>query len=115
VFSTEPTSLGTVLHETGHAPFGLPDEYCCDGGYYEPAPHPTMYDTLAECEADAPALGRTAADCRTITDSRPTPPKVWYTSEPTPNDLMNRDRRPPQAGDIRRMNWFFDNCDDGKC
>ena len=114
VFSTEPTSLGTVLHETGHSPFGLADEYCCDGGYFENPPNANMFDTLADCQSDAPALGRTASDCRTVTD--PGPPAVsWFLSEPTPNDLMNSDRRPPQAADIRRMNWFFGNCDTGKC
>jgi hypothetical protein len=115
LFSTEPTSLGTALHETGHAPFGLADEYCCDGGYFENPPNPNMFDTLAECQADAPTLGRVAADCRTVTDTRPTPPKDWFLSEPTPNDLMNADQRPPQAADIRRMDWFFGNCDAGKC
>jgi hypothetical protein len=115
VFSTEPTSLGTVLHETGHSPFGLADEYCCDGGYFEAAPNPDLWDTLAECQADAPTLGRVASDCRTITDSRPTPAVNWFTSEPTPNDLMNGDRKPPQAADIRRMDWFFANCRAGTC
>ena len=115
VFSTEPTSLGTVLHETGHAAFGLADEYCCDGGYFENSPFPDLWDTLAECQSDAPALGRTAADCRTITDPRPATPKNWFTSEPTPNDLMNASRRPPQAADIRRADWLFGNCAAGNC
>ncbi len=114
VFSTEPTSLGTVLHESGHSPFGLADEYCCDGGYFENGPNPNMFDSMAECQADAPGLGRMASACRTVTD--PGPPSVsWFLSEPTPNDLMNSDRRPPQAADIRRMNWFMDNCRAGKC
>ena len=60
-------------------------------------------------------LGRTAAAGRTVTDSRPTPAKNWFLSEPTPNDLMNADRRPPQAADLRRMTWYFDNCAAGKC
>jgi hypothetical protein len=115
VFSAEPGSLATALHETGHQPFGLADEYCCDGGYFENAPNPNLWDTLAECQADAPELGRTAADCRTVTDTRPDPDVDWFLSDPTPNDLMNLDRRPPQAADIRRMNWFIDNCDSGKC
>lgn len=115
VFSSEPGSLATVLHETGHSPFGLADEYCCDGGYFENAPNPNMWDTLAECQADAPALGRAATDCRTVTDTRPDPDRNWFLSEPTPNDLMNSNRRPPQAADIRRMDWFIDNCESGKC
>jgi hypothetical protein len=58
VFSTEPTSLGTVLHETGHSPFGLADESCCDGGYWEQSVHPNLHNTLAGCQADAPRLRR---------------------------------------------------------
>ncbi|WP_109211768.1 MULTISPECIES: hypothetical protein [Microbacterium] len=112
MFTSEPTSLGTVLHETGHSPFGLPDEYCCDGGYWENTPNPTMFDTQAECEADAPNLGRTAADCRSIAE---TDGPTWWVSEPDPDDLMNSDRRPPRAGDIRRMDWFLTECLDGNC
>ncbi len=115
VFSSEPDSLGTILHETGHSPFDLADEYCCDGGYFEQGPFPDLWDTLAECQGDAPSLGRVAGDCRTITDPRPDPDKDWFTSEPTPGDLMNADRRPPQAADIRRMDWYFGQCRDGQC
>jgi hypothetical protein len=114
-FSSEPSSLGTVLHETGHSPFGLADEYCCDGGYFETADVPDLWDTLAECQADAPTLGgRVAGDCRTIAATGP-PAANWYTSEPNTTDLMNADRRPPQAADIRRMDWKFGQCRDGKC
>ncbi|WP_433222893.1 hypothetical protein ACQP00_24700 [Dactylosporangium sp. CS-047395] len=115
VFSAEPGSLGTVLHETGHAPFGLADEYCCDGGYFENPPFPNLWDSRGECQTDAPDLGRTPADCRTITDSRPNPAQNWSLSEPDNTDLMNSDRRPPQAADIRRMDWFIANCVAGKC
>lgn len=113
-FSSEPTSLGTVLHETGHSPFGLADEYCCDGGYFETPEVPDVWDTLPECQADAPALGRVAGDCRTIAATGP-PATNWYTSEPNTTDLMNNDRRPPQAADIRRMDWKLGQCRDGKC
>lgn len=116
LFSAEPASLGTTLHETGHAPFGLPDEYCgpCDGGYWENTPNATMWDTLAECQTDAPSLGRVASDCRQITDVDP-PNGTFWTSEPDITDLMNSDRHPPQAGDIRRIDWYFTECLDGSC
>jgi hypothetical protein len=120
LFSSGPTLLSTVLHETGHAVFALPDEYCresgnrCDGGYWENPEKPSLYDTNAECVADAPDLGRTAAQCRSFTTAQ-TPPMTWFLSEPTPNDLMNVDQRPPQAADIRRMDWVFNNCAAGMC
>lgn len=49
--TTEPTSFGAVVHESGHALFDLPDEYCCDGGYGKL--HPVMYGELRGCERDA--------------------------------------------------------------
>jgi hypothetical protein len=36
--TSEPTSFNTIVHEASHAVFGLPDEYCCDGGYWERRP-----------------------------------------------------------------------------
>lgn len=114
VFSVEPTSLKVVLHESGHSPFGMADEYCCDGGYFENPPNPNLFDMLPECQMDAPALGRVAGDCRSFTDTRPNPDQVWSLSDPNANDLM-KDNGPPQAGDIRRMDWFFTNCVAGQC
>jgi len=111
LFSSEPTSLAVVLHETGHQPFGMADEYCCDGGYFENPPNPNLWDSLAECQSDAPDLGRVAGDCRTFTDTGGTD---WMLSDPAANDLMN-DNGLPQAGDLRRMNWFYGNCVAEKC
>ncbi|MBV1850568.1 M64 family metallopeptidase [Catellatospora tritici] len=114
LFSTEPTFLSTVLHETGHAAFGLADEYCresgniCDGGYFENRPFPNLFDTLAECQAEAP----NAAACRSFTDINS---RTWSLSDPSPNDLMNVDQRPPQGADIARMDWKFNNCITGLC
>ncbi len=39
----------------------------------------------------------------------------FWSSEPDVTDLMNSDRRPPQAADIRRMDWFVDKCRQAKC
>lgn len=49
--TSEPTSFRTVVHESSHALFNLPDEYCCDGGYRNKPP--VMYPTSASCNADA--------------------------------------------------------------
>lgn len=114
LFTTEPDSLGTVLHETGHSPFGLADEYAGDGGYFENSPFPNLYDTLAECQDDAPSLGRVAADCQTITNTVPDPDVDWFKPDPIPDDLMDS-RRPPNASDIRRIDWYFDQCRAENC
>ena len=60
-----------MVHETGHSPFGLLDEYCCDGGYWQADDLPNVYGSLAECIADIPSLRdfdatRSPADCREI-------------------------------------------------
>ena len=116
VFSAEPDSLGTVLHETGHSPFGLADEYGTDGGYFQTPEVPDVFTSLAGCQADAPALGRVASDCRTwVSTNAATKGQSFFTSEPDTTDLMNQDRRPPQAADVRRMDWKFQQCRDGKC
>lgn len=47
--SAEPTSFRTVVHESGHALFGLPDEY--NGGVIWAVP-PVTYNTQAACNAD---------------------------------------------------------------
>ena len=114
VFSTEFGSVATMLHETGHAPFGLADEYSGDGGYFSNGPNPNLYTSLASCQSDAPNLGRPASACRSITQTTVQPNMAWFLSDPAANDLMNT-RRPPNGSDIRRMNWFIANCQTGGC
>lgn len=49
--TSEPNSFRTIVHESSHALFNLPDEYCCDGGYRTFSP--IMYTTQAACLNDA--------------------------------------------------------------
>jgi hypothetical protein len=57
------TSL--LLHETGHLPFGLDDEYCCsyactnkcDGSYGQADPYPNVYYSQQACLDDKLAKG----------------------------------------------------------
>ena len=52
LFSTPAYSPKVVVHETGHKIFGMADEYCCDGGYWQPSdPYPNIYETKASCQA----------------------------------------------------------------
>ena len=48
--TVEPTAYRAIVHETGHALFGLPDEYCCDGFYSESPP--ILYRTRRACRRD---------------------------------------------------------------
>jgi hypothetical protein len=107
-----------VLHETGHTPFGLADEYPPDGGYWQPNPHPNIYADrnlrpthLVKCSEDALTLGRPASACRRVVDDIPF---FFWTSEPTSNDLMN-DNGTAQAADIRRIKWMFRRCEAARC
>jgi hypothetical protein len=112
LFTTPPWAPRTLLHETGHSPFGLSDEYPNQKtAYFEPNPYPNIYDTAVECWTDAINLGRVANDCRSFMSASGA---TWFTSEPPSNDLMN-DNKAPQAADIRRINWLFDKCDIGQC
>jgi len=122
-FTSEPGSFGTILHETGHRPFGLADEYCCDGGYFQNEPFPNLYDLPTPspsipsltCSEDAPNLGKTPADCRAFEEEVPWWfNNQWYTTDPTSNDLMV-DQGQRQPHDDRRMNWLFDVCRGAGC
>ena len=48
--TAEPTSYRTIVHESSHAIFGLPDEYCCDSNYRTNVP--VLYATEAACMND---------------------------------------------------------------
>src|SRR5206468_1951443 len=84
-FSAQKGGFGVVRHETGHAPFGLSDEYCCDGGYWQPSTDPNLYSSQANCANDAPNVTRTASACHSITVNGG---GVWWTSDPASGDLM---------------------------
>jgi hypothetical protein len=53
LFSTEPTSFLTAVHESGHRPFGLADEYDRDGGYFTSDIFPNLFSSEEACNADA--------------------------------------------------------------
>jgi hypothetical protein len=123
-FSSIVDHPGTILHESGHGLFGLADEYCCDGGYFQTDTNPNIYHQSQNppnlpprllCGADAPDLGRTAADCRNFTE----PIDWWFDnhwsiSEPATDDLM-ADIGKPQAADIRRIEAVFAACLNAGC
>lgn len=111
-----------MLHEMGHAPFGLSDEYSNSDRttYFEARYLPNIYETRARCENDAPSVGKTT--CRQFFGntlfilSNGTPYRErWYTSDPPTNDLMVDDRD-PQDLDIRRIDdIFFRSCGGSGC
>lgn len=80
--TSEPTSYRTVVHESTHALFNIPDEYCCDGGYYS-AP-PVLYTSQASCTADA--ANAAWRNCQSFTASNGT---TWWRSEDSITDIMS--------------------------
>jgi hypothetical protein len=100
-----------VAHESGHQPFGLADEYCCNGGYI---PSTKVFSSQAACQADA--LAASAPDtCRQIADA--TGSVSWWrldSAATAGNDLMigNGDF---QAADTRAHESLFSKCRTAKC
>ena len=79
--TSEPTSYRTVVHESTHALFNIPDEYCCDGGYYV-AP-PVLYSSSANCNGDAASAAW--RNCSSFTANNGT---AWWRSEDNISDIM---------------------------
>ncbi len=63
VFGSSRFEPDTVVHETGHALFGLADEYCCKGGYWQGVECPNIFDSLANCQSYAVSNGLNPAFC----------------------------------------------------
>jgi hypothetical protein len=80
--TSEPTSYRTVVHESTHALFNIPDEYCCDGGYYS-AP-PVLYTSQAACTSDA--ANAAWRNCQSFMASNGT---TWWRSEDSITDIMS--------------------------
>jgi len=120
-FSSKATSTRIVLHESGHQPYGLADEYCCDGGYFQPDPYPNLCAEQSGCVAEIPDLQtwdtrlgvtpRTTASCTSLTSVGG---DDWWTSDSRVNDLMMNNST-PQGADYRRIQWIFDRCAAASC
>jgi hypothetical protein len=79
--TTGATGFRTVVHELSHAAFGLPDEYCCDGGYWHLPP--VLYNSQNGCLNDA--TNAAWRDCRSFTANSG---QTWWRSEGENADIM---------------------------
>lgn len=141
----EADRLQVIAHEAGHRPFGMADEYCCDGGYfssrrpflssdYNP-PYPNMFKSEGKCRDAALDRGYDPDACRDIVDAD-TDEDWWlwepnYRSEPDRaqrvRDLMQQtgaiepvegeftDRYDAGDSEVDRMGWFLSECVNGRC
>ena len=114
-----------VIHEAGHRPFGLADEYCdkregslgstCDGGYgFATQAFSNVFSSsvMISCADDAISENKDPTDCETWMDDKDRGPFSTY--DPVRNDLMS-DRGHAQFLDRRRIEGVLNNCPMGGC
>ena len=130
IFSADVTDLTIAVHEAGHSPFGLADEYPGDGGYFQTDEYPNLYHEMGPyqffhkvytgCVQDAPNLGRTEADCREINEEIDYWfDEDWYLSDPQLDFMAAKSDDSvallANASDIRRIEWVLSHCRAGNC
>jgi parallel beta-helix repeat protein len=116
---------GQVLHESGHAIFGLIDQYCGCTHYEQNTPTTNIWSSLSGCQSDATAQGWTGGSCTEINCATPTCPyfssvQDWWKYDPY--SLMDGSgflctganvctQSPDAFGEACtwRMNWAFNN------
>lgn len=131
--------LQIIAHEMGHRPFGLSDEYCCDGGYQSRGlfgpPFHNLFRNESGCRTNAADRGYDPDACRELFASG----RNWWLFEPDfviPNDrtseigdvMQNTGRekcgfdsnqtcRALRVGisEVDRLHWMLDECLDDKC
>ena len=124
-FTIRATAPGTIVHETGHAFFGLSDEYCCDGGTIATTwPHVNIFTAQQPCQDSASAHGVPTAACQQLTttalgvcgglDGAGNPvlgPTNNLWRQDTPPDLMGCGANNGAAGGVlcaARIGWVYD-------
>ena len=93
-----------LLHEIGHRPFGLADEYDSGGLYESSAPWQNVFNGGQACTTDALEMGKT---CRKIPYEYGL--NKYFTSDGQPDDIMV-DNRQLKDLDNRRIEKWFENC-----
>ena len=115
--------VNPFLHEAGHVPFGLADEYPNDGGYFQSPHRPNLFEDRDECLDDplvTSGVIPSALACERITEVfEGGGEDYWYVLDPSDtfaHDLM-RGAGTLQArpAELRRIHWLFNACLDGKC
>lgn len=108
-----------IVHETAHTLYGLQDEYCCNTRYKPQPCAPNIYGSLADCEADAAALGYPPSHCTQL-KYETTIYDIWRIDPSTePACIMgpnqNKESSVFRAACERRLHWRYGKCLDGEC
>lgn len=103
-FSAEGGPTKAFLHESGHAVFGLADEYDGDTNYFEPAVEPNIWADASDCRSEQTAQGRPTSACAQFTTRQ----GGWWRSHSgrtvmTYGDLVD----PWGAEGEERVEWVF--------
>lgn len=106
-FGTEPTNIGTAVHESGHAAFGLKDEYNGGGHGTSSDPHHNNYNSQASAETYNTNNGWPASDVELIQSG-------WWRPEPAALDCIMRNDGDAFMPDfertcLSRILWFYSN------
>lgn len=100
-----------LLHEIGHRPFGLADEYDNPSIIISSHPYQNVFDNKQQCEDVLNNLPlrelQVNAECRKI--HLQIGANEYYTFDTTPNDLMV-DNKQFQELDTRRIEKWFEGC-----
>ena len=104
-FGTEPGNRGTAVHESGHAAFGLADEYNGGGHFTSSDPYHNNYSSRASCETYVTGRGWPTTDCQNVQGS-------WYRPEPATAAcimLDDQDANMPDFGRSCRLRaiWYY--------
>jgi len=109
-FGTEPTNIGTAVHESGHAAFGLSDEYSGGGHCTSTSPHHNNYSSEASAQTYNTDNGWPASDVENIKPG-------WWRPEPASLDCIMLDDGDAAMPDfartcLRRALWFYGELED---
>ena len=118
----DPKIRNVLVHELGHQPFGLADEYCntrpgsesskCDGGYFQTPDAPNVFETEPACLNDPDRGGKACQEI--LSQNKKTKNQDFFTYDPVKDDLMV-DNQLPEFLDIRRILHVFGLCMGGGC
>lgn len=112
--SAELTSVATVLHEYGHALFGLRDEYCCDTKSKQQNCLPNVWNTKAACQSDPITAGLT---CVRVKRKLVSGQQYFWRADPGSgtNECVMSSGVAFGRACMRRVSWRFDRCRAGDC
>ena len=99
VFSIEPTSFASAIHETGHAVFNLADEYVGGDNFQDPVT-PNVHDGKASCQSYATLHGWDPKKCTALAGG-----SRWFRSDGGNGAWHDLMRQPTVVNDR------FDLCD----